>query len=238
MGVYSASGGFPGLVWDLIELRVPPVPRFWGPGRSCRSAGIASTREVASLGASAPLRINLHVSAYARPILMAQSNSLQYIFKELHGCDPRQAGPTTITAEGEEVSRLLITDALAFHTLREYSSRRGFGSVALPSPVPKSEGPGAPSAWLGNPTGTEATRLGKSEGWRTPIQWRSKDGPVKLKNSPMLSHLSRKSGMDRRDAGWDDQCIHRSLRPSTGADCLRASMGPGPDRSKAFRCSD
>src|ERR1035438_921266 len=34
----------------------------------------------------------------------------------------------------------------------------GLGSVALPSPVPKGEGPGAPSAWFGNLTGTGVTR--------------------------------------------------------------------------------
>jgi hypothetical protein len=30
-------------------LRVPPVPRFWGPGRGSRTAGSASTQAVASL---------------------------------------------------------------------------------------------------------------------------------------------------------------------------------------------
>jgi hypothetical protein len=34
----------------------------------------------------------------------------------------------------------------------------GLGSVALSSPVPESEGPGAPSSWFEEVTGTEATR--------------------------------------------------------------------------------
>ena len=61
---------------------------------------------------------------------------------------------------------LLITDALAFHTLREYSNREQFGQrgapIPLPSPVPKSEGPGAPSVGFGIVIETGATRLGTS----------------------------------------------------------------------------
>jgi hypothetical protein len=38
--------GGPGLIQRFIQLRVPPVPRFWGPGRRTRTAGSASTRAV------------------------------------------------------------------------------------------------------------------------------------------------------------------------------------------------
>jgi hypothetical protein len=64
-----------------------------------------------------------------------------------------------ITAESQEVKlpRLLVSDARAFHTSRAYSNSRRFEEV-LTSPVPKSEGPGAPSSWLEKITGTEAAR--------------------------------------------------------------------------------
>ena len=43
-GAPGPSAGGPGLTRNLIKLRVPPVPRFWGPGRKSRAAGSASTR--------------------------------------------------------------------------------------------------------------------------------------------------------------------------------------------------
>jgi hypothetical protein len=36
--------------------------------------------------------------------------------------------------------------------------RDGLGDVRFPTPVPKSEGPGAPSSWFKELTGTGATR--------------------------------------------------------------------------------
>jgi len=41
--------GGPGLIQHLIKLRVPPVPRFWGPGMESRTAGSAFTQAVANL---------------------------------------------------------------------------------------------------------------------------------------------------------------------------------------------
>jgi hypothetical protein len=52
-----------------------------------------------------------------------------------------------------KLPRLLIADALAFHTLGEYSNQKAWGGVALPSPVPKSQGPGAPQLGVENSQG-------------------------------------------------------------------------------------
>jgi hypothetical protein len=78
---------------------------------------------------------------------IAAADALQRIFKQLHGRDRRQAGSAAITTEGEEVKLpgLLIADALAFHALQDCSTAGLGKKVLLPSPVPNSEGPGAPS---------------------------------------------------------------------------------------------
>ena len=94
----SLAGGH-GLKMNSVKSMVPPVPRIWGPGRKSRATDSASTWAVANLahGLSTPIR------------------SL---------CNRGKVGPTAITTEGEEMElpRLLITDALAFHTLRRYSN--------------------------------------------------------------------------------------------------------------------
>jgi hypothetical protein len=48
------------------------------------------------------------------------------------------------TTEGEEVElpRLLITDALTFHTLRGYSNRDRFGQIGASIPCPQKRGTG------------------------------------------------------------------------------------------------
>src|ERR1035437_3057026 len=73
-----------------------------------------------------------------------QPNALQRIFKKLHRRDRRQVGPTAETTEGEEVKlpRLLITDALTFHTLRGYSNRGQFGQRGASIPGPQKQGTG------------------------------------------------------------------------------------------------
>ncbi|HMG87270.1 MAG TPA: hypothetical protein VK574_16175 [Terracidiphilus sp.] len=90
-------GGWP-RCRGAIQLRVPPVPRFWGPGKKRLTAGSAST------------------PATARPCAW-QSMPTQSPFP---GLDRRQVRTAPIATEGEEVELacLLITDALAFHALR------------------------------------------------------------------------------------------------------------------------
>ena len=95
---------------------------------------------------------------------IAETNAFERIFKKFHGRIRGQVGLTMKTTEGEEVElpRLLVAYALAFHVLRGYSGwgrdaprspqgdlerepKSGFiRQSASPSPVPKSEGPGAP----------------------------------------------------------------------------------------------
>jgi uncharacterized protein with von Willebrand factor type A (vWA) domain len=65
-----------------------------------------------------------HVTSDCEEITLP--NALQRILKKLHRRDRRQVWLTPETAEGDEMKlpRLLITDALACHTPREYSNRK------------------------------------------------------------------------------------------------------------------
>src|ERR1035437_9900559 len=89
-----------------------------------------------------------HITSNCKEI--AQPNALQRIFKKLHRRNRRQVGPTAETTEGEEVKipGLLITDAFAFHTQREYSSRRRFGRRGFPPRSPKARDRGHPLCGL------------------------------------------------------------------------------------------
>jgi hypothetical protein len=89
-----------------------------------------------------------HVTSNYKEI--TQPNALQRIFKKLHRPDRRQVWPTPETAEGEEVKLpgLLITDALAFHTLREYSNRKVWAAWCFHPRSPKARDRGHPQHGL------------------------------------------------------------------------------------------
>ncbi len=57
MRVPQVPAGGPGLMPHFIKLRVPPVPRLWGPGRGSRTAGSVSTRAVANLSRGLSIQI-------------------------------------------------------------------------------------------------------------------------------------------------------------------------------------
>jgi hypothetical protein len=60
---------------------------------------------------------------------VAPAHALQRVFKEPHGRDCGKVRTTAITTEGEEMKLpgLLVTDACAFHALREYSNDDSVG---------------------------------------------------------------------------------------------------------------
>ena len=113
--------GDPGLKRDSIKLRVPPVPRSWGPGRGSRTAGSASSRAVANL----PRRLSTPIRSLRLRI-----------------------------CPFDHADGLTTASPLALPPAENTPTEGGLSSVALPSPVPKGEGPGPPSARFGNLTGT------------------------------------------------------------------------------------
>jgi len=94
-----------------------------------------------------------HVTGNCKEI--AQPNALQCVFKKLHGRDRRKIWPTAETTECQEVKIpcLLITNALALHTLREYSNWERYGQRGFHPRSPKARDRGHPHLGLKRSSG-------------------------------------------------------------------------------------
>ncbi len=160
---------------------------FSPSGRTTRASSISFSgigREKATADPSnAMLAMNLHEALFGRTTGLMEVCS----FPPLAQCAKDGAPRRRIKIPGPQMRGTGATLGVVWDDYRDRghlpknkdAPRMGHPSVVPKSPVPKCEGPGAPSAWFGMIIETGATRQKTKtrQGWGTPASYRNPRSP-------------------------------------------------------------